>query len=496
MTHTKMPLTPVHQKDLYSVPTPFNVRPFVLRYGFSVAAIALPVLIFVGLRFFSISFNGSLLIIGAIVAATWYGGLGPGLTAAVLFEIAQLALSGLPPGSTPSVIFAEFNRIATVVILVLLVSSRKTAQDRLREQREWLRVTLSSIGDAVIATDLKGRVTFLNPVAESLTGWERREAIGRSLKDVFRIVNERTRSTVEDPVTKVLRDGLIVGLANHTMLISKDGSEIAIDDSGAPIREANGAIAGVILVFRDVTERKRAEQEMLRAQAADELKTKFLANMSHELRTPLNGIIGFAEFLIDQKPGPLNVKQVNYLQDILDSGQHLLDLVNEVLDLAKVEAGKIKFEPETFSLRDVLAEICGVIGEVAKKKGIEVIVKNCPDIESVTIDRQRFKQVMYNLMSNAVKFTGQGGKVTLSTSRQQGDRFTVEVADTGVGIKPKDLRMLFTEFGQLDPGRQDGTGLGLVLSKKLVELQEGSISVESEFGKGSTFTVTLPCVTR
>lgn len=241
------------------------LMPFVLRYGLGVAAFVLTILIALLLRYFSISIDLSLLVILVLIGVSWYGGKGPGLMVLILFEL--ITITGAMRSQTAApitikYIVAQFNVILLFAFLIVLVSGRRESERRLREQHEWLRVTLSSIGDAVIATDTQARVSFLNPAAESLTGWEQKEAVGQPLDNVFRIINEETRASVENPITKVLKEGHVVGLANHTLLIAKDGREISIDDSGSPIRNEKGDINGVVLIFRDVTERKKAEEAM------------------------------------------------------------------------------------------------------------------------------------------------------------------------------------------------------------------------------------------
>jgi protein-histidine pros-kinase len=272
--------------------------------------------------------------------------------------------------------------------------------------------------------------------------------------------------------------------------LRKDGSEFPVEISLSPLETEEGLF--VSSAIRDVSERKRVEQAI---QQANRMKSEFLANMSHELRTPLNGIIGFSEFLVDEKPGQLNTKQKEYLTDILNSGRHLLQLINDVLDLSKVEAGKMELYPESFMLSKAVDEVCSVISQMAKKKGITIRRDIAAEIESVTLDQQKFKQVLYNLLSNAVKFTDDKGQVEIVAAPQAPDRFRLQVRDTGIGIRPEDFEKLFVEFQQLDSGatrRYEGTGLGLALTKKIVEFQHGSITVESVPGKGSTFTVILP----
>ena len=257
----------------------------------------------------------------------------------------------------------------------------------------------------------------------------------------------------------------------------------------------------LVLAMEDVTERRRSEEEVAKAkeaaETANKTKSLFLANMSHELRTPLNGIIGFAEFLVDGKPGTVNAKQKEYLGDILNSGKHLLQLINDVLDLAKVETGKMELNPEKFSLRKAIEEVCAVSRPIVQKKGIRLEVYVAAELGDVTLDQQRFKQILYNLLSNAVKFTDQGGKVEIHVATHDAYRFKLSVQDTGIGIEEEDFHRLFKEFEQIESGaarRYEGTGLGLALTRKIVESQGGEVGVESKIGKGTTFTVLLPLV--
>jgi signal transduction histidine kinase len=221
--------------------------------------------------------------------------------------------------------------------------------------------------------------------------------------------------------------------------------------------------------------------------------------MSHELRTPLNGIIGFAEFLADGKPGAINAKQGEYLDDILNSGRHLLHLINDILDIVKIQAGKLELNPETFRLEDVIQEVRAGVRPIAQNKRIQVSLEVASGLGAVTLDEQRFKQVLFNLLSNALKFTDDAGEVGVRAELDGAGSFRLSVRDSGIGIKPEDIKRLFKEFEQLETGtdrRFGGTGLGLALTRKIVEMQGGEINVESEFGKGSTFTVILPLVFR
>jgi signal transduction histidine kinase len=248
-----------------------------------------------------------------------------------------------------------------------------------------------------------------------------------------------------------------------------------------------------------ITERARMERALyeqnIELQNAAETKNRFLANMSHELRTPLNGIIGFAEFLVDGKPGTINPKQREYLEDILNSGRHLLQLIGDILDITKEGTGEMGLNPQKFSLRETIEEACAVAKLIAHKKGIYINVNVATGMGDVTLDQQKFKQVLNNLLSNAVKFTHHGGKVEIRAEPHGTDSVELVVRDTGIGIKKEDVGRLFKEFQQLESGPSrpyEGTGLGLALARKIVELQGGTIGVKSEVGKGSSFTVVLP----
>jgi signal transduction histidine kinase len=228
-------------------------------------------------------------------------------------------------------------------------------------------------------------------------------------------------------------------------------------------------------------------------EAASRHKSEFLANMSHELRTPLNAIIGFSQVLRDQMAGSVNEKQAEYLDDIISSGNHLLSLINDVLDLSKVEAGQVELDVHPFSLRDALERGVVMVRERATEDGVRVGFTADPEVDVVDGDERRIKQVIFNLLSNAVKFTPAGGEVDVSATRANGE-VRVSVADTGPGIAPDDRERIFEEFQQTETGgvQHEGTGLGLALSKRFVELHGGRIWLESELGRGSTFTFALP----
>ena len=253
-------------------------------------------------------------------------------------------------------------------------------------------------------------------------------------------------------------------------------------------RDELGALGANVNRMNDELHRLYTELE-----AASQHKSDFLANMSHELRTPLNAVIGFSQVLRDEMVGPVNEKQAEYLDDITSSGNHLLSLINDVLDLSKVEAGQVELEVRPFSLREALNRGVVMVREHASEDGVRIALDADRDVDVVDGDERRIKQVIFNLLSNAVKFTPSGGEVDVSATRVNGE-VRVSVADTGPGVAPEDRERIFEEFQQSDTGDgyREGTGLGLALSKRFVELHGGRIWLESEVGHGSTFTFSLP----
>jgi signal transduction histidine kinase len=262
----------------------------------------------------------------------------------------------------------------------------------------------------------------------------------------------------------------------------------------SPIHTEEGVF--VIAAVRDVSERRRVlEEENRRMLEANRLKSEFLANMSHELRTPLNAIIGFSELMVHEKVGPVSADHKEYLGDILSSARHLLQLINDVLDLTKVEAGKMQFRPEKVDLNRSITEVKEILRGIAGPKKLDLRAEVDPSLGMVVLDHGKLKQVLYNFLSNSIKFTPEGGKVTVRALPEGPDHFRLEVEDTGIGIQEKDMHKLFIEFQQLDQGvskKYAGTGLGLALTKRLVESQGGTVTVKSVYGKGSLFTATLP----
>jgi len=367
------------------------------------------------------------------------------------------------------------------------VVRRDSARVRISEER--LATTLRSIGDAVIATDAQGNITMINPIAEKLTGWSLADARGRRLDEIFRIVNEQTREIVESPVAKVLREGGIVGLANHTMLIHRAGHETAIEDSGAPICDDAGVITGVVLVFRDATEERAAKRAL---QLADRRKDEFLATLAHELRNPLAPIRQAAALAAHPGTTP---EQIRWSHEVIArQTSHMARLLDDLLDVSRITRGRLEVRRERVSLRSVVD--AGI--ETARpaidagKHSLTVVLPEEPLM--LDADALRISQVLANLLTNAAKYTGQYGAIRIDAERVR-DEVMIRVSDNGIGLAPADLPRVFEMFAQVKPAhdrKEAGLGIGLALARALVELHGGTIEGRSEGpGKGTEFTVRL-----
>ncbi len=392
---------------------------------------------------------------------------------------------------------------------------RQKLDQRLRDQHFYTRSLIESNIDALMATDPRGIITDVNKQAEALTGCTRDELIGAPFKNYFTDSNR-----AEAGINRVLNEGMVT---NYELTArARDGKQTTVSYNATTFHDRDRRLQGVFAAARDVTELKRYEhtlhQKNVELEASSRMKSEFLANMSHELRTPLNAIIGFSEVLKDGLMGDLTDKQRGFIGDIFSSGNHLLALINDILDLSKVEAGTMMLDLESVPVASLFANSLSIIREKAAARHIRLGIDAAPELGSFQADTRKVKQIAYNLLSNAVKFTPEGGAVNLRVSRvprsQVGqvsagwtgrafpladNPFTefikISVTDTGIGISPQGLEHLFKPFSQIDSGlarKFEGTGLGLAMVKLLSELHGGSVAVESEVGKGSCFTVWLP----
>lgn len=395
-----------------------------------------------------------------------------------------------------------------------LLESERDARQR-ADATDRFRELLEAAPDAIIEINEEGRIVLLNEVTERLFGYSRNELLGQSVDCLIpdelraRHSGHRARYTA-NPVTRPMGSGL------NLYGRRRDGSQFPVEISLSPVKSAAGFRVSAII--RDVTERKKAEEKIREMQEkftaelfasnrelevhnqeverANRLKSEFLASMSHELRTPLHTIIGFAQLLSEELEGSLNPKQKRFVTHIHRDSLHLLDLINGLLDLSKIEAGKLELHPETFNVVTALEDVLGSVAPLAAAKSISLEQSICAPF-ALQADRIRFKQILFNLLSNAVKFTPPGGQVSVECSISDAlARFCV--SDTGVGIPENEQAAIFDKFYQIgsttssNDDVSEGTGLGLAITKRLIEQHGGRIWVESDPGKGSRFHFVLP----
>ncbi len=398
---------------------------------------------------------------------------------------------------------------AMVEKLQIDISERRMVEDELLESETKYRRIIETANEGIWVLDRGLNTTFVNQRFADMLGYTREDMIGHHLMEY---IADEDKQVIENQIA-TRRKGMKGSY--ELRLMHRDRRTIWCLVSGSPILDEAGSFQGSFGMFTDITERKKAEEaiqdahrtlehkvaERTRelaqakeaAESADRLKSAFLATMSHELRTPLNSIIGFSGILLQELAGPLNEEQKKQLGMVSDSAEHLLALINDVLDLSKIEAGQLKIAKEPFSLRPVLDKVVRTVNPLAQVKHLSLELEVAPEVGAVMADSRRVEQILLNLLSNSIKFTEQG-YIRISCE-PAGSEVRISVTDTGIGIKPEDLEKLFRPFTQVETGltrQYEGTGLGLSISKRLVTLMGGTITVTSEWGKGSTFSFTIP----
>jgi PAS domain S-box-containing protein len=392
---------------------------------------------------------------------------------------------------------------------------RMKLDQRLRDQHFYTRSLIESNIDALMTIDPRGIITDVNKQTEALTGCTRDELIGAPFKNYF-----TDAARAEAGINRVLREGKVT---NYELTArARDGKLTVVSYNASTFHDRDRSLQGVFAAARDVTELKRFEHTLqvknVELEDASRMKSEFLANMSHELRTPLNAIIGFSEILRDGLIGNMTDQQRGFIGDIFSSGTHLLSLINDILDLSKVEAGKMLLDLEPVPLQPLLRNALSIVREKAGLRRIRLGMDAAKDLDFIEADARKIKQIVYNLLSNAVKFSVEGGQVTLSARRVDRaavsqlagtwtgrvlpvsendfqDFLELSVTDSGIGITPEGLERLFAPFSQVDSGlarKYEGTGLGLAMVKLLAELHGGAVAVQSAVGEGSRFTVWIP----
>jgi PAS domain S-box-containing protein len=399
-----------------------------------------------------------------------------------------------------------FNGMTCVVGMGIDISERIRAYEALRKSEERYRTTLESILEGCQLLDFSFRYLYLNDTAAVHNRRPNSELLGRTMLECWPGMEATS-------VFKMLKRCMDQRVGEHAEVdfVFPDGGTGWFDVRAQPVPE------GLFVLSIDISDRKRAELALRdlnenlehkvaertrdlkaateRAESADRLKSAFLATMSHELRTPLNSILGFTGMLLQGLPGPLNPEQLKQLGMVQSSARHLLDLINDVLDVSKIEAGQLELRLAPYDMRASIEKVVVSMTPLAERKGLALIAKVAPGVELMYGDCRRVEQIMLNLVNNAIKFTDHGSVTLCADLVANETSVRIRIVDTGIGIKPRDLAALFQPFSQLDIGlerQHEGTGLGLAICKRLSELLGGSIRVESQWGEGSTFEVVLP----
>ena len=382
-------------------------------------------------------------------------------------------------------------------VAIQIALHRHGVESRLRGLERWMATVLASIADGVLATDRTGRVTLLNDAARRLTGWHGDDAIGQALDQVFAVTDDRANVPVEGLLELGMRGPRGSTGSQLLQLKRRDGVTISVTDSLAPIRDDDGKASGIVVVFRDATEQlkvERMEREKLAAELASRQKTHFLSRVSHELRTPLNAILGFSQLMALDREHPLDPSQRARLDKVRHAGDHLLELINDVLELTRLDEGARPMELQAVDLLTVLSESAAMLEGLAAEHGVTLrLPERAASSVVVLADRRAVEQVLLNLLSNGIKYNRRGGVLDVAV-RPAGERIELTVTDQGEGLDASRLDQLFQPFNRLgaENSAVGGIGLGLVIARSLTEAMNGSLVASSTPGVGTCFTFSLP----
>lgn len=458
----------------------------------------------------------------AILLSAYWGGLGPGLVATALSALGVIYYV-LPPFNDlathwPSQLWQIALLVFAGAAISLICETLQRSHRRLESRYAVLCEGESRLNDAQRFAKIgswryepDGKLIASDQLYEL---YNLPRDVPLSLESMLSVLHPEDRTKNAEAFKTALESGAEEFKAEYRVVLP-DGQVRPIYALYKILRGPKGEVVEVVGTVQDITDRKQVEEAIRKlnadlerrveertseldsakkiAEDANRSKNEFLASMSHELRTPLNAIIGFSELLEDEKAGAVTPKQKLFLGDVLASSRHLLQLINDVLDLAKVDAGRMTINIASFDLGRVIADTCSMCAPAAMKKSLTI--RTTVSLKTVTLDQRLFKQVLFNLLSNAIKFSIPDGQIFIDVLNCEDGRFQLTVRDEGIGIRAEDMPRLFRKFEQLESGpsrKYSGTGLGLTLVKKYVEMQGGTVSVESVWEEGTTFTVTLP----
>ncbi|WP_162915014.1 PAS domain S-box protein [Desertibaculum subflavum] len=375
------------------------------------------------------------------------------------------------------------------------IGEKKRREEELRRSEQRLALHIENTPVGVIEWDADARITAWNRAAQKIFGYEPWEVIGRNGPEL--LVPESSRSKVTQGLMRMLAGQGGRRATNRN--IAKDGRQLICDWYNTPIVDEQGGVIGGASLVQDVTDRMSAEAILREAKESAEqmsrAKSEFLATMSHELRTPLNAVIGFSELIMREAFGTVGPRYVSYARDIHTSGTHLLDIINDILDLSKIEAGKLDLSDEAVDLGRLIDSSIRLVQGRAAEAGVKLTSAVPPALPSLRADARALKQILINLLSNAIKFTPEGGSVTLAAAIAPNSALTIAITDTGIGMRPEDIPRAMEPFAQIESSlsrRFEGTGLGLPLCKRLAELHDATLELTSAPGEGTTATVRFP----